>query len=209
MHSRSPEDALGNEDHAMRNDARNVTVWTIGHSTHSYDTFLDLLKRHRIEAVADVRSRPFSGYNPHFNQERIRTELEVNGITYVHLGTELGAHREDGSFPAHEDDTFSTISRSPLFRGGLKRLVDGARKYRLAMMCGEKDPLTCHRTHLIERALRDLDPDVRVDHIEASGMIETAHRFESRLMKDNDVDEDNLFMTRDELVNEAYRRARR
>ena len=192
----------------MRKDAHSVTIWTIGHSTHSYDAFLELLRRHRIQAVADVRSRPYSGYNPHFNQERIRAELEVNGMTYVHLGRELGAHREEEAFGIEEKDAFSAIARSALFKDGLNRLVDGARKYRLAMMCGEKDPLTCHRTHLIERALRDSHPDLRVDHIEADGTLETAHQFESRLMKDNDVDEENLFMTRAELVNEAYRRAR-
>lgn len=193
----------------MHNDAQSVNVWTIGHSTHSYDTFLDILRRHRIQAVADVRSRPYSGYNPHFNQERIRAELEVNGIAYVHLGRELGAYREDEMFHLDTDDTFSAIADSPLFKDGLKRLADGARKYRLAMMCGEKDPLTCHRTHLIERALRDSEPHFRVDHIEFGGRLETRHQFESRLMKDNDVDQDNLFMTRAELVNEAYRRARR
>lgn len=192
-----------------QSDVQSLTVWTIGHSTHNYDTFLDLLRRHRIQAVADVRSRPYSGYNPHFNQERIRAELEVNGITYVHLGRELGAHREEETFGLEGEDVFSAIAHSRLFKDGLKRLVDGARKYRLAMMCGEKDALTCHRTHLIERALRGSQPDLRVDHIEADGTLETARQFESRLMKDNDVDEDDLFLTRAELVNEAYRRARR
>lgn len=190
-------------------DVRPKTIWTIGHSTHSYDTFLDLLVSNRIEAIADVRSRPFSGYNPHFNKERIRNELEVNGIRYVHLGRQLGAHREEDAVMQDSTCDFTEIASSSLFQSGLHRLIHGAGKYRIAMMCGEKDPLTCHRTHLVERALRSFAPNVQVEHINSDGTLETTTEFESRLMQANDVDETDLFMSREELVMEAYRRADR
>ena len=182
------------------------TIWSIGHSTHSYDTFLALLVSNRIQAVADVRSRPFSGYNPHFNLERIRAELEANDIRYVHIGRELGAHREEYGPGRDTPIGFSEITSSDLFQSGLARLVQGAERYRVAMMCGEKDPLTCHRTHLIERALREFKPEFQVEHINSDGTIETVTEFESRLMRTNDVDETDLFMGRDELIMEAYRR---
>ena len=184
-----------------------LRLWSIGHSIHSYDDFIDLLRSARISAVADVRSRPYSGYNPHFNRDRIQAELESNQIRYVYLGTELGAYREGSELETDATDDFQTISSSQLFQKGLDRLLEGARKYRLAMMCGEKDPMTCHRTHLIERALRTRAPEISVDHLEAEGTIETKAQFESRLMRTNGVDEEDLFMTRDELVTEAYRRS--
>ena len=185
------------------------TLWTIGHSTHSYDTFLDLLASNGIKAIADVRSRPFSGYNPHFNKERIRSELEANGIRYVHLGRELGAHREEDEVRPNSSSDFAGISCSSLFQSGLERLIQGAERYRLAMMCGEKDPLTCHRTHLVERALRRFAPNVQVEHINSDGTVETTAEFESRLMRANDVDETALYMSREELIIEAYQRAKR
>ena len=186
-----------------------VRLWSIGHSTHSYEVFMDLLRRHDIEAVVDVRSRPYSGYNPHFNMERVREELRSNGIRYVHLGRELGAFREEEELATEDGSTFESTCRSDLFQQGLSRLMQGARTYRLAMMCGEKDPMTCHRTHLIGRALRSIAPEFRVDHIQADGSIETALEFESRLMKCNDVDEAHLFLSRPELIDEAYDRAAR
>jgi uncharacterized protein (DUF488 family) len=50
-------------------------LFTIGHSTHSLEKFLELLRQHRIEAVADVRSSPYSQYNPHFNREPLQLAL--------------------------------------------------------------------------------------------------------------------------------------
>ena len=66
-------------------------LFTIGHSTHSWEKFLELLRQHRIEAVADVRSSPYSQFNPHFNRESLQLALPQQGISYVFLGEELGA----------------------------------------------------------------------------------------------------------------------
>jgi len=58
------------------------TVYTIGHSTHTLERFLELLGLHRIEAIADVRSQPYSGFNPQFNREDLRRFLWSKQITY-------------------------------------------------------------------------------------------------------------------------------
>ena len=73
-------------------------VYTIGHSTHSAVAFLGLLRQHHIDAVADVRSSPFSRFNPQFNREPLEQFLKANGIRYVFLGRNLA--RGPGIVPA-------------------------------------------------------------------------------------------------------------
>ena len=70
-------------------------LFTIGHSDHDNQRFLDLLKAHSIQAVADVRSSPFSRRLPQFNQGSLRDSLRQAGIKYVFLGRELGARRSE------------------------------------------------------------------------------------------------------------------
>ena len=66
-------------------------IYTIGHSTHVIDVFLELLRRHDITAVADMRSAPFSRFNPQFHKKTLQGTLAAHGIKYIFLGGELGA----------------------------------------------------------------------------------------------------------------------
>ena len=66
-------------------------IFTIGHSTHELERFVELLKQHRIGAVADVRSMPYSRWQPQFNRDKLSVALKADGIAYVFLGKELGA----------------------------------------------------------------------------------------------------------------------
>src|SRR5580704_12161906 len=68
------------------------TLFTIGHSTHSLEHFVNLLTKHGVQAVADVRSVPYSRRNPQFNRKPLMQHLQASGIAYVFLGKELGAH---------------------------------------------------------------------------------------------------------------------
>jgi len=67
------------------------TVFTIGHSTHPLPAFVDLLRRHGVTALADVRSAPYSRFDPQYNREALEQALDGNGIKYVFWGRELGA----------------------------------------------------------------------------------------------------------------------
>ncbi|NKB35687.1 MAG: DUF488 family protein [Gammaproteobacteria bacterium] len=66
------------------------TLYTIGHSTHKITEFVALLGMHEIEAIADIRSAPYSRYNPQFNKDELQQSLKESGIAYVYLGKELG-----------------------------------------------------------------------------------------------------------------------
>jgi uncharacterized protein (DUF488 family) len=137
-----------------------LTIYTIGHSNHSIDQFVALLKGAGITALADVRSRPYSRYCPHFNRKPLQASLQDAGIEYVYLGAELGGKPDHPALAG--PDTLA-------FQHGLNRLIMGAGRYRVAIMCAEKDPRHCHRTHLITPALEGLH--VVVQHILADGSI--------------------------------------
>ena len=70
-------------------------LYTVGHSTHTATKFSELLAKHNISAICDVRSAPYSRMNPQFNKETLQNDLKENGIAYVFLGQELGARSDN------------------------------------------------------------------------------------------------------------------
>jgi uncharacterized protein (DUF488 family) len=143
------------------------TLFTIGYAGRTIDDFIALLERHRITALCDVRSMPYSSRNPQYNREPLKKALKTHNIEYVFLGEELGARPKDSSCYVDGKAIYQKIAESSLFKNGLERLKLGMQKnYVLALMCAEKDPLTCHRTILVCRQLRDQKIDIRniIDH---------------------------------------------
>jgi uncharacterized protein (DUF488 family) len=179
-------------------------VLTIGHSTHSAEAFLALLRQHQVDAVADVRSSPFSRFNPQFNREALQHYLKDNGIRYVFLGKELGARSEDRSCYLDGRVQYARLAQTPLFQSGLDRVLQGAAKYRVALMCAEKEPLECHRTLLVAKAL--VARGQLVVHIHADGHLETHEAAMERLLKITGLPKADLFRSRQELLAEALAR---
>lgn len=180
------------------------SVYTIGHSTHSAEAFLALLRQHDVEAVADVRSSPFSRFNPQFNREPLEQFLKTNGIRYVFLGKELGARSQDRSCYLDGRVQYGRLAQTPLFQSGLERVLQGAAKYRVALMCAEKEPLECHRTLLVARALAERGQPVL--HIHADGHLETHEIALERLLDVTGLPKEDLFRSRQELLAEALAR---
>jgi uncharacterized protein (DUF488 family) len=118
-----------------------VEVFTIGHSTLSYEKFLELLRVASVTAVADVRTAPYSRHFPHFNRDALRSELRLDNIAYVFLGDELGGRPKDKQFFCEGVADYEKMALTASFAKGLRRVIDGAKKYRIAMMCSEHDPL--------------------------------------------------------------------
>lgn len=179
-------------------------IYTIGHSNHALDAFARLLQLHEITVVADVRSMPFSRFNPQFNRELLQRSLAELGLVYVFLGDRLGARAGDRACYVDGKARYELIARSADFQAGLQRLMQDAARQRVAMMCAEKEPLECHRTLLVARQLAIAD--VSVLHILEDGTLEPHAQTLARLMKELDLPEFDLFRTRDELIEEAYRR---
>jgi uncharacterized protein (DUF488 family) len=143
---------------------------TIGHSNHPIERFLELLTRHGVTALGDVRSFPRSRFNPQYNRDRLEASLKTQAIGYVHLGEALGGMRGD----------FGAIAALPAFAAGLDRVREGATRHRIALMCAEKDPLDCHRFVLICRHLRQ---DLRITHILGDGSVIAQDALEDRLIE--------------------------
>lgn len=177
-------------------------VHTIGHSNHSTERFIQLLAEHEITAIADVRSHPHSRFNPQFNQETLRAELKKAGVAYVFLGRELGARPQDANCYVDGKVHYDRVASTPLFQEGLRRVAQGAMEYRIALMCAEKDPLTCHRAILVCRHLAARGVDAR--HILEDGRIEGHEEALCRLLTELGLDENDLFRSRDEVILDAY-----
>lgn len=133
---------------------RYPTILTIGHSSHSVEGFLRLLRSYGIDVLVDVRSSPRSRFVPQFNQEVLRKAVPACGIRYVYFGHELGGRPPTDEY--YDDEGFvlySRIAASPQFAQGVLHLVREAERHRVAVMCSEENPAQCHRRLLIGRVL--------------------------------------------------------
>ena len=178
-------------------------VFTIGHSTHASDHFLGLLAEHGISAIADVRSSPFSRFNPQFNREVLSNSLREHNIKYVFLGDELGARSKDPDCYIAGKVQYDRLAQTSLFKVGIERVLEGAEKYRIAVMCAEKDPLACHRAILVSRAL--VEQSVVVNHILADGSIETHAQLVERMLQAWNLHSEDMFNPKPARIKEAYR----
>jgi uncharacterized protein (DUF488 family) len=177
-------------------------LYTIGHSTHELTTFLDLLQRHQITAVADVRSSPYSRYNPQFNRESLRQALRASGIAYVFLGDELGARSKNPDCYDGNRVQYERLAKEPMFQIGLTRVREGMTRHSIALMCAERDPMECHRTILVCRHLKS--PEIDIVHIHADGGTERHSELELRMMKLHGIMPD-LVRGEDYCLGQAYR----
>lgn len=158
-------------------------LFTIGHSTHSIEFFIELLNLHNIEAIADVRSMPYSKYSEHFNRDFLTRKLKENGISYVFMGNELGARRKEENCYIEGKVSYNLVEKTDSFQTGVDRIIKGSEKTRIAMMCSEKDPLTCHRTILVAKHIA---PKITtISHILNDGSLEDHSTAEQRLMKEH------------------------
>jgi uncharacterized protein (DUF488 family) len=185
-------------------------LFTIGHSNHELAVFGALLQRHAVTAVADVRSTPYSRRCPHFNKQRLRAALQDEGIAYVFLGVELGARSKDPDCYEAGRVQYDRLAATSLFQQGLERLMTGAQSFRIALMCAEREPLECHRTVLVARALEQRG--AQIWHIRADGSLESQHaallRLVSLLNMNQGLDREHgdLFGDEQPLIEAALRR---
>ncbi len=184
-------------------------VYTIGHSNHALESFMELLRKHGIDEVIDVRSSPYSRYNPHFNYNALEMALEAAGVAYTFLGGELGGRPADRS--CYDDDgrvLYDRLADTDSFQDGISYVLRHADECRTVLMCSEKDPLDCHRALLIAGTLADRG--AAVEHIIADGVLETHAAAMDRLMENLKLPPNgDLFRSRDEVIADALTRQAR
>jgi uncharacterized protein (DUF488 family) len=155
-----------------------LVVYSIGHSNHPIERFLELLRSADVSAVADVRSVPFSRRWPQFGRTRLEPALADAGIAYVYLGAELGGRPNDPALLSNGRPDYGRMAATPGFQAGLDRVIDGARRYQIALMCAEREPRECHRFLLVSPHL--VTRGVTIRHILADGAIEPHEATEVR-----------------------------
>ena len=137
-------------------------IWTIGHSKHETDRFIELLSENHISAVVDVRTIPMSKMAPQFNESALKASLAKAGINFIPMGRELGGRpKEDEMYDREGRVFYNRLAESELFKSGIDRIEKGASQFKIAIMCSEGKPEGCHRHLLVGRVLDGLGFDVR------------------------------------------------
>jgi len=148
-------------------------IYTIGHGTRKTNEFINLLKHYGIHYLIDVRSQPYSKFNPHFNQNDLRFALENRGIKYVFMGDELGGRPADISCYDEEGRVdYKKVKEKDFFIAGINRLMTACEKgIPVGIMCSETKPGECHRSKLIGRVLSE--ENIVLKHIDERGRIKS------------------------------------
>jgi uncharacterized protein (DUF488 family) len=141
-----------------RSHVRRALVLTIGHSTRSIETFIEMLKAHGVKRLVDVRTIPRSRHNPQFNRDALPETLHQAGIGYTHmekLGGLRHARKDSLNTGWHNASFrgFADYMQTQEFEAGLKTLIQTAKREQVAIMCAEAVPWRCHRS-LIGDALQ-------------------------------------------------------
>jgi len=150
-----------------------MQIYTIGHSNHTQDEFLDLLIKTKIEVLVDVRSNPNSRWATFANRDNIEKTLKSLQIKYLYLGDVLGGRPQDLENPDNDIGKidYKSIREKESYQQGIKRLLDGLKRFRVCIMCAEEDPSSCHRNLLVAESLRK--QGVQLFHIRGDGRIQT------------------------------------
>lgn len=160
-----------------------LRVFTIGHSNLALDRLLELLGRHEIAVVVDVRSNPYSRHNPQYNREPFAQALEAAAFQYRYDGNRLGGAPTDPSCYVRVDTggsasreteqvDYRLVTEKDWFQEAMNELTELAQENRVALLCAEENPERCHRHHLLTPAL--VGREVEVLHIRATGETEPA-----------------------------------
>jgi uncharacterized protein (DUF488 family) len=170
-------------------------IYTVGHSTHPLDYFLELLQAYSITCVVDVRSVAASAYNPQYNKEPLSNFLKRNGITYLHFAEEFGARHTDPDLLDEEGKVdFVKVRKSWNFKKGVERLWQGIEKgFTVSLMCSESDPLDCHRFSMIATALEK--DGFEIQHVLKDKTLKSNTQLEVELLKkyDKKIPKPDLF----------------
>lgn len=187
----------------------NGIVYSIGYSGFPIKEFIQTLRNYHVSVIVDVRSLPFSNYFTDYNKETLAYTLKQNGMLYRHYDREFGARQENQSYYAAEGYLdFSRFSHSDSFLQGVEKLCAGMKLgYTFALMCAEKNPISCHRAILVSRAFAQRG--YTIIHLLPHGKILTQEEINTQLLDLYFPERAQLTMfgestNETELLNRAY-----
>lgn len=156
-------------------------IFTIGYGNRTIDAFLDLLRQYHLDYVVDVRSAPYSKYNPDFSKKALSQHLKTNGIGYVFMGDQLGGKPDEAAcYTPDGKIDYEQVNQAEFYQSGVKRLqVALEKQYRVVLMCSELKPELCHRSKLIGQTLAAAH--IAVQHIDEAGDLHSQEAVIQRL----------------------------
>jgi uncharacterized protein (DUF488 family) len=179
-------------------------IYTIGCSNHTSEDFLSIVVNYNIDTIVDVRSTPFSRHTPQFNQDNLKKALSSRRIHYLDFSKEFGARRKEKEVYSSGIVDFNKVRTLDVFLRGINRIEEGIRKnHRIALLCTEKEPINCHRSLLVSRALMDT-LKINIEHILFDGTIIEHHNFEKKMLKLSGLETDMFTTDTQKLINDAY-----
>jgi uncharacterized protein (DUF488 family) len=183
-----------------------LKLFTIGHSNSPIDRFIGLLGEAGVNAIADVRSTPYSRFCPWFSRNTLPARLKSAGIAYLGYGEALGGRPGDASLYCDGVADYEAMAQTAAFQSALDRLQNDMGERCVCLMCAEREPLDCHRTLLVARALAERG--IAIGHILHDGAVEPHAATEQRLLQwAENAAEADLFVTgQNDRLAAAYRR---
>lgn len=185
-------------------------IYTIGYAAYpDIRNMFAVLKGLDVDAVIDIRSSPWSKTYTAYDKPSLMEACKKNGIHYRHYSREFGARQRNREYSVDGQVNFERFAQSDQFREGLERVLKSSKEgYTLCLLCAEKDPIICHRSILIGRALHESGAEVL--HVTAAGL-ESHEHLENRLVELHFPHRDQVQMWDDpmspeEMREEAYRR---
>jgi uncharacterized protein (DUF488 family) len=182
-------------------------LFSIGHSNIAAERFIGMLRGAGVDAVADVRSMPFSRRFPWFSGKSLAARLQEQDMLYLAFGDSLGGRPREADLYCDGIADYEAMTKRDEFRIGLDRLLGFAERHRLCLMCAEREPLDCHRCLLVARSLAERG--LVVGHILHDGTVESHPATEARLLASGGADDDLFVTGQSERLAAAYRRRAR
>ncbi|WP_294389198.1 DUF488 domain-containing protein [uncultured Clostridium sp.] len=192
-----------------------MEIYTIGHSNYTIERLIDMLRHYNINCVVDIRGTPYSKYNVQFDKETIRYTLSKAGFIYIYMAKELAAKRiNKESYNEEGYSDFEKVIKEKEFLEGIERLKNGCNKgYNIVLLGAMQEPIRCHRSILVGKALRKHGFNVK--HILDDYSIASQEDIEQMLLDKyfsnrEQMTIDDLIgnsLSREEMIEEGYRMA--
>ena len=158
-------------------------ILTVGYGNRSMEAFQALLQKFGVKHVIDVRSKPYSRFNPAFTKDALETALAAVGIDYLFGGDQLGGIPDGIARTQSGQIDYLALRENPMFQDGLRQLKRRAKRGQLVLMCSELRPEECHRCKLVGASLAS--DGISVHHIDERGELISQLQALSRLSQGN------------------------
>jgi uncharacterized protein (DUF488 family) len=149
-----------------------IPIYTVGYGNRSIEDFVKLLQGYDIKFLVDIRSQPYSRFNPDFSKDALDQRLKQHLIRYIFMGDTLGGRPKDSSCYVNNKVDYTRVREKSFFQRGIGYLHTAWEKQlHVALMCSEAKPQECHRTKLIGNTLTG--QNIEVAHIDETGAVKT------------------------------------